>query len=47
MVVHFSNSVGRTVRLNVLFQLFKNTYMYTQYNDLIFGLHVLKELIMP
>ena len=34
----FSNSVDLMVQLNHLFQFFKNTY--TQYKDLIFGLHM-------
>ena len=41
----FFNSVGLTVRLNRLFQFFKNTY--TQYNDLMFGLYMPEALITP
>ena len=39
----FSNSVSLMVRLNGLFWFFINTY--TQYNDLIFGLHMPEALI--
>ena len=41
----FSNLVGWKVGLNGLFLFFKN--IYTKYNDLIFGLHMLKALIIP